>query len=384
MSARLDSHHLILPGPQSSRAPRDRQKPLKTGPFAGGPLQIQPSAGIEREIKLLLPLSTRLSRSLVNSKRSMQIDLAYFRPGEARVVIAQCIQQLDFLLVDGETFSSTELGQGRVIRGSLKSRCYNLELLLVRPGTSRGPVQKRLISISKKLARLLNRESLPLRRAKLVLKHAGPFIIAGKRYRQQEFISARLRQMRCGGTVLRFLDLKGKRHGSHHLHRAEVSLPLQPADFDSMVRRAHGGFVKKIRAFQPGMLTIRPMASLTAEIDILSAVGKKVRLQQRSRGRSLALRHGLSEFALAEVELPPGLSRRTLMRALQTGAHTLSILSGPAISLSFRSKNGWEVLGMKRLASRGFDRRAQSLLTDLLAPYQSMIRGRARKRMGSV
>ena len=82
---------------------------------------------------------------------------------------------------------------------------------------------------------------------------------------------------------------------------------------------------------------------------------------------SLARSLGLPEFALVEVELPPEISRNALLKGLSIGGHSLSILRGPSMSLSFRNKGGWEALGMRRLAIEGLDQSARVLLESLHA-----------------
>ena len=192
------SQHFLLPGPRY----RSVQEAHTTTPLAGSHAP-KPSAGIESELKLLMPLSaeqTVICKTLTNQA---QIRLAYFQPGEARRVINQISKSLPYLVVDGESFAAIELGHARVARSGGSTGRYFLEIRILRRDSTQGKMQRRVLSISNKLARLLQQESDPARRARLVMKHAGPFIIEGNRISPREFISARLREVRARSTVQR-------------------------------------------------------------------------------------------------------------------------------------------------------------------------------------
>lgn len=369
MKGPLFAQFFSLPGPIGRFRRGAGAGPTVKGAALIGTCTPRPSAGIESELKLLMPLSSKQSRLCKALSAQADIGLAYFRPRETRRTINQVIRNLPYLVVDDEAFSLAELGTGHITRGKTTKRGCQLGIHVVRVVDGSRQMVSSSIAITNKLATLLEQEADPARRARLIMKYAGPFRINGQRFTSSDFVSARLREVRSHAMTQRFLDLKGRRHGSHHLHRAEVSIPVSPIAFQKLLKRSDGGVVRKTRSTQVGLLADARGATIAAEVDILFTCGKRAKLGRTLNTHSLASQHGLSEFALVEIELPRGISRKVLINALLSGAHSLSVLQGPAISLSFRSKRGWELLGMKRLAARGLESSAQELLKTLLAPY---------------
>ena len=330
--------------------------------------EIAASAGIKREVKLYLPLTAERQAKLLRCPDRSEIRLTYFKGKQVRVLARATLRELGRLVSGNHCFSPADLARAEIKRaGAGAARRWSLEIKNFMNG-ERGIVLRPIkIPLTRPVAKRLSRERDGTRRAKLIFDLCGPVLIDGKRVRPEDFTSARLRSVVQGGGRTEFyLDFKGRRHGSHRICRAELTIRIPQGRYAELLPKASGGFIAKTRYHQDGVVRLGSgaLVRIQAEIDVLREAGGDIKGRSASAA-SLAASAGVPEFALAEVELPRGVSRNGLLKGLFGGEHSLSILRGPSHSLSFRNKSEWECLGMRKLALDGLNPVARGQLAAL-------------------
>jgi hypothetical protein len=183
---------------------------------------------------------------------------------------------------------------------------------------------------------------------------------AGRSFGNFRVSAARIRRMHKGGTERYFLELKGPRKkaslpkktrafGLCRVRRKELSCELDDAGLiGKLIKLARAGHLSKSRYLIPGwvqqhMRGRSRWSRVQAQVDRITAAGR--------RRSSVAL-----PFALVDVETrKPG-----TIPALMRGEFSFKWLRpGAAINLSELPSPLQRLFSCRRLATRGFDRRAR-------------------------